>query len=60
MAKKDYDINYVKTNIKRIPLNLNKIYDMDIISYLEGIKNVSGYLKDLIRRDMKKTKKGGH
>ena len=53
MNKKEYDINYVKMNCKRIPLNLNKVKDKDIISHLESKANVSGYLKSLIRKDIK-------
>ena len=39
---------------KRIPFNLNTNTDQDIIEYLESLDNVNGYLKRLIREDMKK------
>jgi len=56
MNKKEYDINYVKLNIKRVPLNLNKIHDQDIIKHLEN-KNANAYIKELIRKDIKERKK---
>lgn len=54
MKKKDYDIQYIKTHCKRIPLNLNKEYDKDIIEFLEGKKPVGTYLKALLREQIKK------
>ena len=56
MNKKEYDINYVKLNIKRVPLNLNKLHDQDIIKHLEN-KNANAYIKELIRKDIKERKK---
>lgn len=54
MKKKDYDIQYMKEHCKRIPLNLNKEYDKDIIEFLESKKPVNAYLKALIREQIKK------
>lgn len=48
---------YEKNNIKRFTLKLNINYDEDLISKLQSVDNVNGYLKDLIRRD---TRKGRH
>ena len=42
---------YDKTNTKGIYLKLNKETDADIIEFLEGVGNVQGYIKDLIRQD---------
>ena len=51
MATPQYD----KENCRRINLKLNKKTDADIIKRLEAEKNIQGYLKKLIREDMKKT-----
>ena len=55
--KKVYDIAYQKRNVKRIPLNLNISTDADIIAHIQQINNVNGYLKELIRQDIKRKKK---
>lgn len=52
-SKKNYDKNYVITKCKRYTLILNKEYDKDIIKFLSTKDNVNGYLKELIRREMK-------
>ena len=53
MNKKEYDIEYARTKLKRIAFNLHKEIDKDIISHLEKKKPVQAYLKSLIRKDMK-------
>lgn len=48
---------YDKENTRRINLKLNNKTDADIIQVLESVKNaegIQGYLKRLIREDMKK------
>ena len=47
-------IKYNKTKVKQIKMNLNKTTDADIIKHLEACGNIQGYIKDLIRQDMKK------
>lgn len=54
MSKKDYDINYQKLNCKQIKILLHKEIDKDIIEYLQTKKPMQTYLKDLIRREIKK------
>lgn len=54
IKQKAYIMDYQKENVKQIKFTLNKIHDLDIIEYLDGIQNKNGYLKDLIRQDMKK------
>lgn len=49
MATAQYD----RENTRRINLKLNKKTDDDIIKWLEAKKNIQGYLKQLIREDMK-------
>lgn len=54
IKQKVYIMDYQKENVKQIKFTLSKIHDLDIIEYLDGIQNKNGYLKDLIRQDMKK------
>lgn len=49
MATAQYD----RENTRRINLKLNKNTDREIIEHLERQQNIQGYLKDLIRKDMK-------
>lgn len=54
MATPQYD----RENTRRINLKLNNKTDADIIQQLEKLKEtegIQGYLKRLIREDMKKT-----
>ena len=54
MATAQYD----RENTRRINLKLNNKTDADIIRQLEAVKQtegIQGYLKRLIREDMKKT-----
>lgn len=46
--------NYRARAIKQIVFDLNKETDADIIAHLEAVSNRTGYLKALIREDMKK------
>ena len=47
-------IKYNATNVKQIKLNLNKRTDADIIEALEASGNIQGYIKALIREQIKK------
>ncbi len=49
-------IKYDKENTKRVYIKLNKNTDSDILSYLDSKKNKQGYIKELIRKDMKPNK----
>lgn len=46
--------NYRAKAIKQMVFDLNRETDADIIEHLETIKNRTGYIKQLIRDDMKK------
>lgn len=46
-------MKYNANNIKQIKLSLNKKTDADIIKVLEECNNMQGYIKDLIRKDIK-------
>ena len=52
--KKQYDINYVKTQCKQYTLLLSKEKDKDIIDFLESLPNRNGFLKQLIRDQIKR------
>lgn len=45
---------YQKENIKRVVVKLNKNTDDDIIKHLEQKDNVQGYIKQIIRKDIKR------
>ena len=55
-AKRAYNDQYLKENMKQISLKLSKIYDEDIIQYLESKPNKNGFLKDIIRQHMESEK----
>jgi hypothetical protein len=44
---------YAGKMIKRVPFSLHIINDSDIIDKLESVDNVQGYIKNLIRMDMR-------
>lgn len=46
---------YQAAHIKQVLVKLNDRTDPDIITHLEGVDNVQGYLKSLIRADMART-----
>ena len=45
---------YDKANTKQFILKLNKTTDADIMEKLATVGNMQGYIKELIRQDMKK------
>ena len=49
-AVKKYD----KTHTKQIHLKFNLESDADILNHLEQKENMQGYIKQLIREDMKR------
>lgn len=46
-------IKYDRENTKRVYIKLNKNTDSDILSYLDSKPNKQGYIKELIRKEMK-------
>ena len=48
-AKRRASAKYDKTHTKGIYLKLNLERDKDIIEFLDGVENVQGYIKKLIR-----------
>lgn len=51
-AQKKYDLEN-KNNYKGIYLKLNRESDADIIDKLDSEDNIQGYIKELIRKDIK-------
>ena len=45
---------YNKNNTKQYPIRLNLNTDADIIDKLSSVDNIAGYIKELIRADIKK------
>jgi len=54
-AAKAAKARYDAKTAKYISLKLNSNTDKDIINHLESQENIQGYLKRLIREDMKRT-----
>ena len=52
-AQRQASAKYDKDNTKGLYLKLNLKKDADIINHLEKQENVQGYIKKLIRDDMK-------
>lgn len=55
-AKKRANDKYDKANTKQIKLKLNIRTDEDIIERLDRVDNKQGYIKGLIRKDIKEGK----
>lgn len=49
---------YDRANTKMVTLKLNLNTDADIVSYLEGVDNVQGLIKRLLRREISPTYMG--
>jgi hypothetical protein len=49
-------LKYKKKSIKQMKLDLNRKTDSDIIIFLDQCENKQGYIKALIREDMRKQK----
>lgn len=45
---------YRKENIRRIVLSLNRNTDQDIIAYLDGVGNIQGEIKAILREHIKR------
>lgn len=52
--QKAYIVDYNKENYRRVNLSLHRTIDADIIAWIEAKDNIAGYIKELIRQDMKK------
>ena len=52
-AQKKAIRKYDKANTKAVYLKLNKNTDKDILEQLDRVGNIQGYIKELIRKDMR-------
>lgn len=52
--QKKYDQDWKAKNTTRVTVRLNNNTDADIIEYLSTLDSKQGYIKELIREDMKK------
>lgn len=55
--KKKYDLEYKNANLKQFTFTLNKEYDADIIEFLDILPNKTHFVKELIRKEIKKRKR---
>lgn len=53
-AKRKTNMDYDRKNTKLVGMKLNRNTDADILNFLEKQGNIQGYLKRLIREDIKK------
>lgn len=53
-AQKRAVARYDAANTRRIYIKLNKRTDAEILQHLDSQDNIQGYIKELIRQDMKK------
>lgn len=44
---------YIREKTRRYVVQCNRQYDADVIDWLESKPNVAGYIKELIREDMR-------
>lgn len=51
MEKKEFgrQEKYIKNNIQRVVLNLNKNTDTDLIEWVESLENKQGTIKEILR-----------
>ena len=54
--KNKYNVEYVKNNVLRIELKINKNTEADMVEHLEQFNSKTAYIKQLIIEDMQKKK----
>ena len=52
--KIDYITEYQRANNKQVKFNLHKVNDADIIQKFDEVENKQGYIKKLIRKDIRR------
>ena len=53
--KAKYTAEYIKKHIRQFMFKLSRIYDEDMIKWLESKDNVNEYLKSLVQKDMEES-----
>ena len=56
-SQKRANAKYDRANTTRLYIKLNNNTDADVLDHLQNISNKQGYIKSLIREDIKKTTK---
>lgn len=54
MGRAEYMVDYVRKNICRFELRLNKHRDLELIEHLNNQESINKYLRQLVENDMKK------
>lgn len=54
MVNMEYLNQYEKENIRQIRLKINRKTEPEMLEWIEKQKNIQGYIKQLIREDMKR------
>ena len=54
MGRAEYMVRYVRNNMCRFELRLNKHRDSELIEHLNNQESINGYLRQLVENDMKK------
>ena len=54
--KRAYIAAYQKENTRNVSFRLSKIYDEDVIAFMDALPNKSQWLKGIVRAELKKTK----
>lgn len=54
MAKETAQTRYDATHTRRVQMKLNLVHDADILARLDEQPSMQGYIKALIRADIKK------
>lgn len=52
-AQKRASAKYDAKNTRMYAIKMNRVTDADILAKLEAVGNVQGYIKELIRKDMR-------
>jgi len=55
-ARLEYNRKYGRQNFKQVVLKFHRDYDSDILERLQSAGNTQGYIKRLIREDIKRNK----
>lgn len=55
---KEHQMKYQEAHVRRTVIDLNDRTDADILTHLKTLPNKQGYIKQLIREDMARNKRG--
>ena len=54
--KRQYNIDYVKSNIRQFMVKVSRVHEPEMIEWLESKDSIQSYIRELIRADMEKQK----